>query len=429
MKVAVKKIVIKSIAVTAALAMSGGLLAGCGSSSSSNGKQQLTLTFWGGGDDPKTMKKRAAIVEKKIPNVKLKLQWIPKDYDTKIQTMMSGNTAPDIMEVAENVNAYSSRGQLEDLHPYFKKLGVDPVQRFGKAAVEMYSNQGKMYGAPDRVAPNVVYYNKDIFKEAGVEAPSNKWDWDTLRANLKKLTKVENGKTVHWGYAEGDWWAWYMQWIYQNGGRIVSADGKKAEANSPTNVQALQFYDDLMWKDHTMPTPQQLAQNGPDNLFAQGKLAMETTGFWNVGSLKNAKFNWGVAPLWHGKKNGVALFSNSLAMTSQCKNKDLAAKVIVAMTSKDGQKPIGQAGQDIPSNFEAAKDPSFVNAPWNTQHISVEPWIESSKLAFAAPTIPQWNAMTQAFTDGMSQTWTGKQSVKVGLDKVQQKLQHALDQN
>lgn len=178
-----------------------------------------------------------------------------------------------------------------------------------------------------------------------------------------------------------------------------------------------------------MPTPQQLAQNGPDNLFAQGKIAMETTGFWNVGALKNVKFNWGVAPIWHGKKNGVALFSNSLAMTSQCKNKDLAARVIAALTSKEGQKPIGQAGQDIPANLEAAKDPSFVNAPWNTQHISVEPWIESSKLAFAAPTIPQWNAMTQAFTDGMSQTWTGKQSVKVGLDKVQQKLQRALDQN
>lgn len=427
MKISAKTILKSGTALLATVALLAPMAA-CGSSSS-DGKTEITIAFWGGNGSKEIMQKRVDAIKSQLKGIKIKLQWIPEDYDTKIQTMMSGNTAPDIMEVAEAVNAYSSRGQLEDLTPYFKKLGVDANSRFGEAAVKMYSMDGKMYAAPDRVAPNVVFYNKDMFKEAGVDENISEWDWDTLRENLKKLTKRSGNKTTQWGLAEGMWWPWYMQWIYQNGGRLVSEDGKKAEINSPQNLETFEFYQDLMWKDHTVATPQELANNGPDNLFAQGKLAMETTGFWNTGALKDAKINWGVSPLWHGKKEATALFTNALALTSQSKHKDEAAKVISLLTSKEGQKEIGTSGQDIPANVEAAADPSVEKGDWNTKGISIQAWNDARKQAFPAPTIPKWNEMNTAFADGMTNTWAGKQSVKAGLDKAQEKLERALKQN
>ncbi|BDR53694.1 sugar ABC transporter substrate-binding protein [Bombiscardovia nodaiensis] len=413
-----KKLATATLAAVASLAMVGSL-AGCGSNGA--GKDDLVLTIWGGDTDKQTMQQRLDLAKKKYPSINVKLQYIAKDYDTKIQTMFSGGTAPDILEMAENINAYSSRGQLADLTAQYPNA----EQQFGKANVQAYSYKGKMYGAPDRSAPGVVYYNKDIFDAAGVQYPSENWDWNTFVENTQKLVKRDGNKTTQWAYCEGDWWAWYMTWIYQNGGKIIDSNGKPV-VNSSENVEAMQFYQDLMYKYQVAPKPEQITDSGADPLFSQGKLAMEVTGFWNVGALKDVKFNWGVAPMWHGKKTAVPMFSNALAVSSQSKHKEDAMKIVKFLSSKEGQKPIAENGLDVPANVEAAADKSFTEASWNKQHIDLSVFAKSTSMTWAPPFIPEWNQITKAMSDGMSQTWNGKQDVKTGLDKAQKTLEGAL---
>lgn len=416
----IRTIIRNTIAITSAAAMAASLAA-CGGGSASS--KDLTLAIWGGDIDKTTMQERLDLAKKKYPDINVKIQYIPKDYDTKIQTQFSGGTAPDILEMAENINAYSSRGQLLDLTDSFPDAKTD----FGESMVNAYSYEGKLYGIPDRAAPAVVYYNKDIFDAAGVEYPSDSWDWDTFLANTQKLTKRNGDNTEIWGYCEGDWWAWYMSWIYQNGGEIVDDDGN-AVVNSESNVEAMQFYQDLMYKYQVAPRPAQIVDSGPDPLFAQGKLAMEVTGFWNISALKDAKFNWGIAQLWHGKEKAVASFSNSLAISSSSKHKDDAIKIVKFLTSAEGQKPIAENALDVPSNLEAQKDDSFINAKWNTNGLDLSVFTKSAENTFAPPFVPQWNQITKAMTDGMSQTWNGKQDVKTGLDKAQETIAAALKQ-
>jgi multiple sugar transport system substrate-binding protein len=394
--------------------------AACGSSSSS---KDLVLTIWGGSIDKTTMQERLDLAKKKYPNINVKLQYIAKDYDTKIQTMFAGGTAPDILEMAENINAYSSRGQLANLSPYFPEAKAT----FGQSNVTAYSYKGKMYGAPDRSAPAVVYYNKDIFDAAGVEYPNENWNWDTFLANAKKLVKRDGNKTETWAYCEGDWWAWYMTWMYQNGGRVINSSGKPV-INSKADVEAMQFYQDLMYKYKVAPTPADLTDSGADPLFAQGKLAMEVTGFWNVAALKNAKFHWGIAQMWHGKDRAVPMFSNALAISSQSKHKDDAVKIVKFLTSKEGQKPIAENALDVPANLAAASDKSFTQASWNKSGIDLSVFAKSSQNTYAPPFDPKWSQITQAVSDGMSQTWAGKQSVQTGLDKSQKTIENAMNQ-
>ncbi|MEK0306475.1 ABC transporter substrate-binding protein [Bifidobacterium favimelis] len=421
MEIGVKKMMRACLSLVAA----GGLVASMAACGNPSASDELTLTFWGGDIDKTVMNDRLALAAKKYPDIKVKAQYIAKDYDTKIQTMFSGGTAPDILEMAENINAYSSRGQLENLTPHFKKAGVDPAQRFGEANAKAYSYKGNLYGAPDRSAPGVVYYNKDMFDAAGLKYPSADWSWQDFHNAAVKLTKRSGDKTDVWGYCEGDWWAWYMTWMYQNGGGVVDSAGKPI-ANDPANVEALTFYHDLMWKDKVAPTPQQITDTGADPLFAKGKLAMEVTGFWNIAALKDAKFNWGIAPMWHGKKKAVPMFSNALAVSSKSKHKEEAIKLVLFLSSKEGQRPIAQHALDVPANVEAAKDDSFVKASWNKNDLDLTVFSKSIDMVYAPPLVPQWNQITQAFTDGMAQTWNGKQSVKDGLDKVQKTLQGAL---
>jgi len=388
------------------------------------------MTIWGADTDQQVMTERLALAKEKFPNITVNLTLIAQDYDTKVQTMFSGGDAPDVMEVAETVNVYSSKNQLLDLTPYFQNQGIDPVTSFGQGSVDTYSTGGQLWGAPDRSASAVVFYNKDLFDQAGVSYPTADWDWNAFRDAAQKLTVQDNGTVTQWGYGAGDWWPWYMSWIYQGGGSVLDSSGKPV-VNSAENVAALQFYNDMVYKDKSALSPADYANLGlnngqPDPVFAQGKLAMEVTGFWNIASLKDSGLNWGIAPLWHGAKKAVPAFSNALAVSASSKNKDAAAELVTFLTSAEGQKPIATSGLDVPANLAAVADDSFQHPAWNTSNVDLSAFSQSASDVFAPPITPQWNQIQQAFTDGLAETWNGNQSVQDGLDQVQATLQGLL---
>ncbi len=398
-----------------------------GTSGGTDEHVDLTMTIWGSDVDKKVYTERLALAQKALPNITVKLVQISDNYDTKLQTMIAGGQSPDVIMTAEAVNVLSSKGQLEDLGPALQKRGIDPVATFGEGSVKTYSTSGHLWGVPDRAGAMVLYYNKDLFDKAGVAYPDGTWDWQQFRDAAKKLTVSANGKTTTWGYAAGDWWPWYMTWMYQNGGRILDDNGKPV-VNSPENVEALTFYNDMVLKDHSAPSPQDYADAGlkngqPDPLFAQGKLAMETTGFWNIASLSDATFKWGVAPLWHGKDKAVPAFGSALAVSSQSKHKEAAEDLVAFLTSDEGETPIATSGLDIPSNLKLLKSDTFLKAPWNKGGIDLGAFTDSAESIYSPPLVPEWNQIQKAFTDGMDATWKGQASVADGLSKVQSTLE------
>lgn len=415
----------KIAVLTAAGLVLAGLTACSGTGEESSGP--LTMTIWGSESDKTVMEERLALAKEALPDIEVKLQLISEEYDTKVQTMFAGGTAPDILQVAEAVNVYSSKGQLEDLNPALTAEGIDPVASFGQGLVDTYSTDGKLWAAPDRSGAAALYYNKDLFDAAGVAYPDESWDWGAMREASKQLTVEENGQVVQWGYGAGDWWPWYMSWIYQNGGRVLDDSGVPV-ANSAENVEALEFYNSLVFDDKSALSPVDYANQGlnngqPDPLFAQGKLAMVVTGFWNISSLKDSGLNWDIAPLWHGAEAAVPAFGNGLAVSSQSKHKDDAAQLIAFLTSAEGQKPLAEAGLDVPSNVAAVADSSFQDPSWNTTGADLSAFTSSADAIFAPPLVPEWNQIQKAFTDGLAETWNGTQSMKDGLDKVQATLE------
>ena len=421
----------RAAAVLVATGLAAAGLTACGSASTkadntgaANGdKASLTMTIWGSDTDLKVYKERLALAKKAYPGISVTLQHIAADYDTKLQTMVAGGKAPDLMELAEAVNVYSSKGQLVDLSSYYKTAGTDPVKEFGQSAVDRYSTTGKLWAAPDRGGSQVVFYNKDLFDAAGVSYPTANWTWTDFKSAAQKLTKKDGDKTIQWGYAAGDWWPWYMNWMKQNGGTILNSNGQP-EINSAANVEALQFYNDLVLKDRAAPSPRDYANAGlkngsPDPLFAQGKLAMVTTGFWNVASLQSTNLKWDVAPVWQGKQQATAAFGNGLAVGSSSKNKNAAAKIALFLSSAEGQAPIANSGEDVPANLVAAKSDAFTKPTWLKSPVNLAAFTQSAEFAYSPPMVPEWNEIQKAFTDGLAKVWTGDESVEDGLAAVQ----------
>ncbi|TPQ19224.1 ABC transporter substrate-binding protein [Streptomyces sporangiiformans] len=397
-------------------------LTACGSSSGS-GDEPLVMTVWGGETDRATYQKRINLLVKKYPDLKVKLQLIPSDsYPQKVQTMIAGGKGPDIMQVAENVNVYSSKNQLLPLDDLAKSAGLDLAKRFG-AIGSVYSYQDKVYAIPDRSGAMIVYYNKTLFESKGIKAPTADWTWDDALDAFKELTS--KGKT--WGYGGAGWWPQWWSFAYQNGGAIIDADGRPA-VDSDEVVEALQWAGDLMFKHGVVPTKAQYADMGADvggdQAFANGKVAVNTTGFWAIAGLTKTKFEWDIAPMWRGKKQAVASFGSGLAISRTAKNRDNAFKAIDFLTSPEAQQQIISTGQDVPASIEVQKSDAFLKPAWMKTPVDMGVFAESSSFLFKAPFIPEWNEMQAAFDTGLADFWLGKQkNAKTALTAVQKSLE------
>ncbi|MBT2417052.1 sugar ABC transporter substrate-binding protein [Streptomyces sp. ISL-22] len=398
-------------------------LTACGSSSGGSASGPLVMTVWGGDPDRKTYQARIDLLVKKYPDLKVKLQLIPNDsYAQKVQTMIAGGNGPDIMQVAESVNTYSSKNQLLPLDDLAKKAGLDPEQRFGPVG-SLYSYQDKLYAIPDRSGAVTVFYNKELFDKKGIKAPTAEWTWDDALDAFKELTVP--GK--QWGYSGAEWWPQWWSLAYQNGGTIIDENGRPA-VDSDAVVEALQWAGDLVFRHKVVPSKADYADMGPDiggdQAFPNQKVATHANGFWVISGLTKATFDWDIAPIWRGKKQAVSAFGSGLAISRTSKQRDNAFKAIDFLTSAEAQTQIISSGQDVPANLEVQKSEAFLKPSWMKTDVDMGVFAESSEFVFRAPFIPEWNEMQDVFSNGLADFWLGKErSAKKALTAVQKDLE------
>ncbi|MCL6605092.1 MAG: sugar ABC transporter substrate-binding protein [Paenibacillus sp.] len=412
------------------------VLSGCGggnnnsgneaNSKSSNGKEvsdkpvDLTLTMWGSESDKQVMEKRLEIMKKTNPNINVNVLLVAGDYDQKVQTMIAGGTPPDIMMLAENYQVYASKNQIMPLDDLIASNNLDMKERYSDDIANIMNYEGKFYGLPDRAGAMVLFYNKDLFDKAGVAYPSKDWTQKDLLEAAQKLTVKEGDKTVQWGYYPGTWWPQWMQLVYQNGGSLFD-ENNKPTFDTPEVRDALQFLNDMSFKYGTSPTPVEIADMGnigADPLFAQGKIAMETTGFWNIGSLSKVEgINWDIAPVW-GVTNA---FFNGLTITKDSKHQEAAFKVINALTTLEAQMPIIESGQDAPATKAALSSDAFVNAEYGGKKINMNAFSDSK--LYNQPLNPKRNEMMKIIDDKLAVYFSDKAT----LDDTVKQIQEGLD--
>jgi multiple sugar transport system substrate-binding protein len=392
----------------------------------------LKFTFWGSELDQQVYQQRIDLFTAKNPNIKVELVYIPSDYSQKVQTMIAGGTAPDIMQLAEDIHSYSSKGQIIALDNYITQDGVDLKARYGETGglTGAYSYDGKLYAMPDRGGALVLYYNKDMFDAAGISYPTKDWTWKEFLDAAQKLTKKDGDTVTQYGWAAGGWWPWWMSFMYMNGGTILDASGKPS-VNTPENVEAIQFYNDLVYKYKVAPSPEDYANlglGGPDPLFAQGKVAMATTGFWGIGGLKDATFNWDISPLFQNKKPATVLFGSGLAITKDCKNPDAAWKVVEFLTSEEGQAPIVTSKEDAPENIAVLNSDTFLKQSWSTKPLNMAAMGESANIAFPLPLSPKWNEMMTIFDTNLGEVFANRAEVAPTMETIQKQLEELFAQ-
>jgi multiple sugar transport system substrate-binding protein len=237
-------------------------------------------------------------------NIRLALEVYQNDvaYDT-LATQIATKNAPDIIGPI-GIRALNGFGdQLLDLSKYVQAKTLDTAG-IEKNLVDQYIVQGKQIGIPYAVYPSYVYYNKALFKEAGLKEPPHKvgdkytmpngsqvdWNWDTVAQIAKLLTVDAKGNDAtkpSFDAKSITQFGFDFQWTDPRGwatviggsGSAVAGDGKTAQW--PDNwKKAIQWYYDRLWKDHATPTQDYITSLAGGNTFQSGKVAMDFVHTW-----------------------------------------------------------------------------------------------------------------------------------------------------
>lgn len=351
MKKNIRKI-ISCIAMTTAF---GTMIMGCGgtggSSKTSSGETVITYSIWDKIQEP-GMRQIADEFEKENPGMKVKIEVTPWDqYWTKMEAAATGGSLPDVFWMhASQVEKYIEGSAIMNLTDNINSSSLLDMSKFPQDLVGLYERNSEIYAIPKDYDTVGLWYNKTLFDKAGISYPDETWTWDTLLENAKKLTDADNG--IYGLSAPQNTHEGIYDYVFQNGGRILSEDGTKSEYNSPETREALQWYVDLGLKENVSPNQSQFAENPVITLFESGKTAMALFGSWMTAEFAANEYtsaNCDVAVLPQGKTRGTVFNGLGNSVAAKTKNPEAAWKFVEFLGSEKANKIQAESGAAIPA--------------------------------------------------------------------------------
>lgn len=314
------------------------LVTGCGNSNkeagkTKDGKIKLRFATW---DDAELLDNQQRLVDnfnESQDEIEVTLEAYGNDYDTKITAGLGSGDAPDVMYMWD-YPTYSN--SLEPLDPYIEKEGEGYKENFYEALWPYNSQDDQIYGIPVSVVTSCLYYNKDIFDQAGMEYPADDWTWNDLEAASVELQKKVPEVT---GFSFGMKTLPYTfeMYLWSNGAAFVDEEGNlDGNLNSTKSIEVFEMFQDMAESGSGYA-----AESGVSSDFLGSKTAMYVDGTWPIQQLEAEGINFGIAqiPRFEGQDKSVSVINTcGIAISQSSKNKDAAWEFVKYWTGEDLNK-------------------------------------------------------------------------------------------
>ncbi|MFB9276914.1 ABC transporter substrate-binding protein [Cohnella cellulosilytica] len=321
-------------------------------------KGKITFAYWGAQTEADAIKQAIDSFQSATPGIEVESQWIQKDYLTKLQTMIAGGTAPDVILI--------SGGDLPGFASAFQPLQVDGSLFSSPTLLDSMSLDGQVYAAPFVIKPKVMAINVDLFEKNNIPLPSKTEPMtpEQFYDISKQITSGEGADKIF-----GSEPLWLGNWIYAFGGQYYSDDLSKSTLGDAEAVAAGEFIVKTKLEGLVPNDTERKGQN-MTNWFLGGRIGMYSDfGPWSLPQMADVQgFNWDLVPF---PGNGGSKEVNGLAMSKDSKNAEAAQAFITYMTqNEEAQKVIGgnKSAYGIPvlagatSSFESIFPDKNLNA-------------------------------------------------------------------
>jgi len=337
------------------------------------GAVELRYALWDSAQQP-AYEQCAAAFTAKNPNITIKIEqsgW--DDYWNSIQTGFVSGNAPDVFtDHLAKYPEFALKNQLVDIQPLVEQDKVETSQYLPGLA-DLWVREGKRYGLPKDWDTIAIVYNKDMFKQAGIDPAIMKdWTWNpkdggTFEKTIAQLTLDKNGKNgldpafdknnvVQYGfiYQGSGGFAGQTEWSWlaaSNGFKFTDGPWTtKYYYDDPKLAETIQWFVSLSEKGYA-PKEEDVRSLGAGTLFQSGKGAMTSDGSWQINNyVNNSKFPVGFGLLPSGPAGRKSMF-NGLAdsIWVGSKHQKEAWEWVKFLASPECENIVGSTGVVFPA--------------------------------------------------------------------------------
>jgi ABC-type glycerol-3-phosphate transport system substrate-binding protein len=324
----------------------------------------------------------ASIVAKNQPD-------LAQAYEAWISTLLGGDALVDLGKL--------DPGFTEELEDFFPVL------------VENSYYDGRLMSLPFNKSVPVLYYNKDLFRRAGLDPEQPPRTWKEFSDYCRALTRdlTGDGKPNQWGFKFTDHATYFECLLVQNGGEIYDRENQTMLFASPKGVEALQYLVDLVRRERIADFYLTGYQHQVD--FAAGETAMIVASCVSRTFMrKQLKFDWGIAPLPARERRGSLVYGTNIVIFSRSseRRREAAWEFIKWFTNPEnstrwalrtGYVPIRRSSLELEMMRE-----EFARRPDSRVPVEEMEW------AFFEPRMARWLQIREYLGDAIKAALLGK---------------------
>jgi sn-glycerol 3-phosphate transport system substrate-binding protein len=355
-----------------------------------------------------------------------------QDTITKVLTAVKGGNPPQL-SVILSVDMFTLIE--EEAIVSIEELFTTDAERawldgFYPAFMENSQTGGKTYGVPFQRSTPVLYWNKEAFKEAGLDPDTAPATWDEMVSFGKKLTKTDaSGNVSQWGVRIPS--SGFPYWLFQglttqNDAFVMNSDGNETYFDDPAVIEALQFLVDLSTK-HKVMAPGIIEWGTTPKAFFERETAMMWTTTGNLTNVRaNAPFDFGVAMLPANKRRGAPTGGGNFYIFSDSSDEQKKASLdfIRWITA-----PVQAARWTIATGYVAPR-PDVWEIPAMKAYVKDFPpaLVARNQLEFATAELSTYQnqRITTIFNDGLEAAIVGKMTPEEAMKAAQKKADRIL---
>ena len=420
---------LRTLAAVSAGALMLGLAACSGGShgggTAADGKATVVWSTWGSADELKRYQDFDKEFMKRHPDITVKLQPVAgyDDYHSKLLAQLTSNTAPDVFYVGDDmIGQFVASKRLMPLKSLMEsKDSKTKVDDFFPGLFGAAENDGEIYAAPNDSNPDVLWYDKEALKTAGITedpatlAENGEWTTDKyLEMNAKLRDKKLTG-SMFWNY-----WATHWSWLSSQGVASPYSDSGEFVGNKDAGTVAAMKQLGGLFQDGTFVVADTLPDGaGADSVFVTHKAGFFVQGRYTIGTVKSAGVQdsydivrW---PTPDGKAAPTGVATSFLAINGKTKVKDAAFTFWTEFLSAEGQIfRLKGGGNAVPSIKGADEVVLEDNYPAHAQT-----FLDMRDIGFEDyPAEAQIPGLPVAISEEFQKLYEGKTDAQQSLDAV-----------
>lgn len=409
----------------------------------------ISFAFWGDGYEKQVVESCVVSFAEQY-GINYELAYMPDDYATKMIAMAASNTMPDTGYCPENVVIeWAMNGMIYNLNELYENR--DLGERLGQV---FRAPNGDVLGVSVGGGSAVLYYNKALFEDRGVELPpynvEDAWTWEEFVEVAKQLTVDDQGlhpddagfnpdKIVTYGVDIGFDDYQLECFLKSNGGNVVSDDGTKVELDSPESLEVLNAISDLVNVHHVAPPPGSSARDmDMSSQFLSETVAMVVGGTWNTQALAEAKkedgidFACGVLPKF--KESVTCGLGTPIVIYKDTQHYDVCLDLVDFFLDPNNTIDLIHSGLWMTCDEEWFTDDQIITDKWLVEGVHPEHYTEAviKYLYTNLKPLPYYtmaytNQITDLYIPALQSVWLGNSTVEEAVATVVPEMQKICD--